>query len=437
METISMSSNERKRLVIVNRVRSGEINLVRASEILGVSYRQMKRIFARFEQEGDAGLVHGLRGRASNRQPVAEEKEKILALYQSEYSDYGPTLAAESLDKDHQIQVPVTTLRRWLSAAGLWQRHRKRKLHRRRRPRREQRGELLQMDGSHHNWFEDRRDWAVLMVMVDDATGTVDAAFFENESWDSAAESFRGYVLSHGVPQALYVDCHSIYRPDREPTPEELLAGQVPETQFGRAMRELGVELILAGSPQAKGRVERMNRTFQDRLVKALRRANISDLAAANEFLVKEFLPAFNAQFAIPPHQEQDGHQALPASTDLSRVLSIQEQRIVQNDWTARWNNAYLQLPRAVASVLQPGQSITVCQPLRGPLRLFHGDQELSYSETRTEPSRPRAAKAKPAKPTGSSQGRKPAPSHPWRGLAKPPTSPAAVSEGACSASPR
>ena len=416
METISMSADERQRLLVVGRVRSGDISLVLGSELLGVSYRQMKRIYAKFAEFGDIGLVHGLRGRVSNRQPSASEKERILALYQSEYSDYGPTLAAESLAKDHQVVVAVTTLRRWLSAANLWKRRRQRKLHRRRRPRREQRGELLQMDGSHHDWFEGRRAWAVLMVLVDDATGTVNAAFFENESWHSAAESFRGYLLTRGVPHALYVDRHGIYRADRDPTLEELLAEQAPETQFGRSLRALGVELILARSPQAKGRVERMNRTLQDRLVKALRRGNISDLAAANEFLVRDFLPGFNEQFAVSPHLEQDGHQPLPTTTDLNRILSIQEPRIVQSDWTVRWKNSFLQLLRSTAGELQPGQSITVCEPLTGRLRLFHGDRELSWSETRTEPSRPRTAKPKPRRPTGTSQGQKPAPNHPWRG---------------------
>ena len=416
METISMSSDERKRLLVVGRVRSGDISLVRGSELLGISLRQMSRVVVKFEQLGDAGLVHGLRGRASNHQPSATKKERILVLYQAEYSDYGPTLAAEQMAKDHQAAVPVTTLRRWLLADELWKRRRQRKLHRRRRPRREQRGDLVQMDGSHHDWFEGRRGWAVLMVLIDDATGTVDAAFFENESWNSAAESFRGYVLSHGVPQALYVDRHGIYRADRDPTFEELLAEKAPETQFGRSLRELGVDLILAHSPQAKGRVERMNLTLQDRLVKALRRANISDIAAANEFLVRDFLPGFNEQFAVTPHREKDGHQPLPASIDLGRVLSLQEQRIVQNDWTVRWNNAFLQLSRSTAGVLQPGQSITVCEPLTGRLRIFHGDVELSWSETRTEPSRPRTPTPPPRRPTGSTQGQKPAPNHPWRG---------------------
>jgi hypothetical protein len=440
METISMSNAERKRLEVFSRVKLGILTLNQASEMLGLSYRQTKRIWSRYGVSGDAGLVHRSRGRASNRQPVATRKSQILALVREQYGDYGPTLAAECLAKEHALSVPVTTLRRWLSQAGLWERRRKRKLHRRRRPRREQHGELLQMDGSHHDWFEGRRGWAVLMVLIDDATGTVNAYFFENESWHSAAESLRRYIGQRGLPQALYVDRHGIYRAERDPTPEELLANQVPETQFGRALRELGVRLILARSPQAKGRVERMNGTLQDRLVKALRRAGIGDLARANEFLVDTFLPEFNQQFTVPATQPTDGHQPLPSTTDLSRVLSIQEERTVQNDWTVRWQNGFLQLLRATAGDLQPGQRVTVCEPLSGPLRIFAGERELRWSTARSEPSR-RPSPRPSTGPTKSSQGQKPAVHHPWRGRPTPSPPPpppaAAAAELACSAPAR
>jgi transposase-like protein len=273
METISMSRKERKRLEAFSRVQAGDMTLVAAGELLGLSYRQAKRSWSRYQSQGDAGLAHRLRGRASNRQSHDELKQRSLALYRSQYADYGPTLAVECMAAEDDVVVTVTTLRRWLSQAGLWERRRKRQPHRRRRPRRERCGDLVQMDGSHHDWFEGRRGWAVLMVMIDDATGTVTARFYENESWASAADLFQRYVQRLGLPRGLYVDQHSIYRPAREPTGEELLDDSPPETQFGRAMRQLEVELILARSPQAKGRVERMNGTLQDRLVKALRRA--------------------------------------------------------------------------------------------------------------------------------------------------------------------
>jgi hypothetical protein len=324
-------------------------------------------------------------------------------------------LAAECLAKEDSLPVAVSTLRRWLSQGGLWERRRKRRPHRRRRPRREHRGELLQLDGSYHDWFEARRGWAVLMVMIDDATGAVHARFYEQESWSSAVDVFQRYVLRHGLPRSLYVDRHGIYRPDEEPTAEQLLAKKQPETQFGRAMRELDVELILARSPQAKGRVERVNGTLQDRLVKALRRAGIATLDRANEFLEKSFLAEFNQRFAVAPTQTADGHRPLPRTTDLARILSIQEQRVVQNDWTVRWHNRPLQLPRESAEFVRPRQRVTICEQLDGVLRIFAGDRELTWSDARCTPP-PRKRRKARSGPTGSSQGHKPRPDHPWRG---------------------
>jgi hypothetical protein len=412
MEMISMSRKERKRLEAFSRVKAGDLTLVVASGLLGLSYRQAKRAWARYQSQGDAGLVHRLRGRSSNRQSQDQVKQQALALYRQQYADYGPTLAAECLAKEDSLMVSVTTLRRWLSQAGLWERRRKRQPHRSRRPRRERLGELLQMDGSHHDWFEGRRGWAVLMVMIDDATGAVTALFYENESWASAADLFQGYARRHGLPCGLYVDQHSIYRPDHEPTDRELLDNCPAETQFGRAMRQLEVELILARSPQAKGRVERMNGTLQDRLVKAMRRAKIADLAAANRFLDDVFLPEFNARFKVIAAQPEDAHRPLSNIADLARIVSIQESRVVAKDWTVRWRNRVLQLPREAAEFIQSGRRVTVCEPLDGPLRVFAGEREVLWSPILNPPL------PKPPQrigPTGSSQGQKPAANHPWR----------------------
>ncbi|MBC7853774.1 MAG: ISNCY family transposase [Pirellulaceae bacterium] len=377
METLEMSQDERQRLAVMAQVKLRKLTLRKASELLSVSYRQAKRVWSRYQAEGDGGLVHRLRGRASNHRGAAELRERVLARYAEEYGDYGPTLAAECLAEEG-LGVPVETLRQWLKAAGRWSGQRRVRAHRRRRTRKEHRGELLQMDGSHHDWFEGRRGWAVLMVMIDDATGRIYAQFFEEETLAAALTMFRDYTGKYGFPQAIYVDRASIYRSDREPTEEELIAKQEPTTQFGRAMETLGVKLILARSPQAKGRVERMNGTLQDRLVKALRRRQISDLAAANRFLDEEFLPPFNAKFAVPPVAAADLHRAVPPELDLAKVLSVQEERVVQNDWTVRWNNAFLQLPRA--SQVQPGARVRVCEQLDGCVRVFAGDRELSWS---------------------------------------------------------
>jgi transposase len=418
METIPMSQWERRRLVVMSQVESGKLSLRQASELLSVSYRQVKRIWSRYQAEGDGGVVHRLRGRSSNRRASGELRERVLSRYRESYDDYGPTLAAECLAEEG-LEVSVETLRQWLKAAGLWSPQRQRKAHRRRRPRKEHWGELLQMDGSHHDWFEGRREWAVLMVTIDDATGRIYARFFEEETLVAAITTFRAYALQYGFPQAIYVDRAGIYRSDREPTEEEILLGKEPQTQFGRAMEELGVKLILARSPQAKGRVERVNRTLQDRLVKALRRRGISDLESANRFLEEEFLGAFNAQFGVAPAAAQDLHRAVPADLDLGRVLSIQEDRIVHNDWTVRWNNAFLQLPResGVGKGVQPGVRVQVCEQVDGRVRVFVGDRELSWSGTRSEPSRPRQAVPRRVGPPKSNQGQKPAATHPWRGI--------------------
>ena len=415
MEPIQMSAKERARLEVFGRVLAGDVTLVKASELLGLSYRQAKRSWSRYREEGDVGLVHRLRGKASNRQSDGEKRAKVLHLYSKKYSDYGPTLASECLAADDGLEIPVETLRRWLRSAGLWTRRRRHKPHRRRRPRKEQFGELVQMDGSVHDWFEGRRVEAVLMVMIDDATGRIFAYFVEKETLCAAWTTFRHWLDRHGAPQALYVDRHSIYRSDREPTAEELLAGEEPLTQFGRSMQELEVRLIKARSPQAKGRVERMNGTLQDRLVKALRRAGISDLARANQFLTEEFLPPFNERFSIPAFRSGDLHRPVDEGTDLDHILAIHEQRVVHNDWTVRWKNRFMQLPRETATDVQPGMRVTVCEMFDGSLRLFHGETELPWSATRSEPARAPKRVPQPPGEIRSNQGRKPAANHPWR----------------------
>lgn len=416
MGTLQVSRKERRRLAMLSQVEEGKISLTKAAELLGLSYRQMKRVWSRRQQEGDSGVVHRLRGRRSNRQSKPEVKAKALRLYRKKYDDYGVTLAAECLAEDDKLPVPVSTLRRWLLGAKLWERKRTRKPHRRRRARKEHFGELVQMDGSHHDWFEGRRGWAVLMVMIDDATGRVFARFYENESWQSATTIFRDYVRDQGLPRALYVDQHGIYRADREATEHEILAGKEPQTQFGRAMAELGVELILARSPQAKGRVERMNGTLQDRLVKALRRLKIRDLAAANTYLEETFLPKFNAHFQVPAANEADVHQAVSSDCDLGRVLSLQEERVVQNDWTVRWKNGFLQLEESRDTPVHPKQRVTVCETLEGELRLFLDNRELAWSPVRTRPQAQRKKHARRAGDTiRSHQGQRPPAGHPWR----------------------
>lgn len=416
METLAMNVKERGRLEVFSRVAMGELTLVKASELLKLSYRQAKRAYARYRSEGDAGVVHRLRGRRSNRGTDEQKQARVLKLFEEKYADFGPTLASEYLGSEDGEEVAVETLRQWLKGAGLWKPRRKRSSHRKWRARREHLGELVQLDGSHHDWFESRRKAAVLMVLIDDATNRTYARFFEEETTAASFETFWRYVECCGLPHAVYADKASIYRTTRDATVDETLADEPAATQFGRAMGELGVELILAHSPQAKGRVERRNAVFQDRLVKALRLKQISDLERANEFLEKEFLEQLNGKFAVAPKESADVHRKVPRGVKLERVLSFQEQRVVQKDWTIRWRNRWFQLTEANQKLSLVNRKVTVCEQLDGTVVIVFGKRELAWEELPERPAKVRAVK----RPPQDSGGRKkPSAKHPWRGPSK------------------
>jgi transposase len=416
MERLEMSQKERQRLEVLNRVKRGDISLVKAAALLRLSYRQAKRVFRRFCREGDRGLLHRLRGQPSNRKADDAKRQQVLQRYQERYEDFGPTLAAEYLAKDG-LKVSVETLRGWLVSAGLWEKKRKRAAHRSWRARKDHWGELVQMDGSHHDWFEGRRDRAVLMVAIDDATNRTYARFFEEETTAAAFETFKRYVGLYGLPRALYVDQDSIYRPGRDKTIDEELAGEPAKTQFGRAMVQLGVELICAHSPQAKGRVERRNAVCQDRLVKALRLQGIRDLATANDYLEKSFLPDLNERFTVVAKQRSDLHRRLPYRVDLDQVLAFEEERVVQNDWTVRWRNRWFQLTAANGRLGLAGRRVLVREQLDGTIRLVYSGRELEWREL---PGRPERA-PRPSQAGGQVQAKtsaeawRPAENHPWR----------------------
>jgi hypothetical protein len=420
METLAMSKKERRRLELFSRVREGELTLVKASELLGLSYRQTKRSYGRYRFEGDAGVVHGLRGGASNRGVDPGKKARVLELYREKYGDFGPTLACEYLAKDDEQEVGVETLRQWLIGEALWVPRRRRPVHRRWRERKGQLGEMVQLDGSHHDWFEGRREKAVLMVLIDDATNRTYARFFEGETTEASFETFWRYVERCGLPRSVYADKASIYRTTRDATVDENLAADPPETQFGRAMKELDVKLILAHSPQAKGRVERRNAVFQDRLVKALRLKQISDLQRANAFLEGEFLDELNRKFELAAREKGDLHRRVPRGVKLARVLSFQEERVVQNDWTIRWRNRWFQLMKENQKLALVKRKLTVCEQLDGTVLLLLGKRALAWEELPERPLRV-AAVQPPAKPQSvSGEHRKPSAKHPWRKPYKP-----------------
>jgi len=373
-----------------------------------ISYRQAKRMWKRYQAGGDAGLVHRARGRAGSRQTKPEQRRKVLARYEERYGDFGPTLAAEYLSQDG-LPVDHETLRRWLVREGRWRVERGRPKHRQWRERKPCFGQMVQLDGSHHDWFEGRRGKAVLMVMVDDATNRTGALFSEEETTRASYDVLEGWHDAHGVPLSLYVDRDSIYRCERVATPAEQIAGQEPLTQFGRAMAALNVELILANSPQAKGRVERRNGLFQDRLVKALRLAEINDLEQANAFLKATFLPQLNRRFNVPAASPADVHR--PRARNLDEVLSWEHDRIVRKDWTLVWEGRWFQIPAEHEKLSLPGRSIIVRQLRGGDLQLVYEGRKLTWTELPQRPARPPETPRR----VGRTHLVKPVPAHPWR----------------------
>jgi hypothetical protein len=393
----------------MKQVQEDELKLVEASEVLGLSYRQAKRIWARYQLQGDRGLVHAARGKPGQRAKPAKLKACILARYDERYADFGPTLAAEYL-ADEGLVVDHETLRRWLLAQGKPRRRRRRQRHREWRERKPCVGAMVQLDGSHHDWFEGRASRCVLMVMVDDATNRVWAQFFAEETTRASYDILEAWVRRWGLPQSLYVDKDSIYRCEGLGSIAEQMAGKAPQTQFGRAMEQLGVELILANSPQAKGRVERMNGTLQDRLVKALRLEGINDLASANTFLAKRFLPGFNRRFEVEPASQADAHREIPC--ELNQVLSWEEHRVVQKDWTVVCRNQWYQLDRQHEPLGLAGRKILVRTLRDGTVQLAREGVKLRF---RRLSERPQRRVGKPVEVSPIKAPARPSGEHPWR----------------------
>ncbi len=408
-----MSARELRRGEVLSRVKRGELKLVEAAELLEVSYRQAKRLKKGYAAGGTKALLHGNVGRASNR---ADDKrrEEVLELVREHYGGearecFGPTLASEHLAADHGLEVPRETLRRWMLAAGLWRRRRKPKPHRSRRQRKAHFGELIQLDGSHHEWLEGRGPKACLMNFVDDATGLALCRFSDEETTWAAADLLQAWVRRHGVPKALYCDWKNVYK--RRPTSREELAGIEPETQFGRMCAKLGIRIIAASSPQAKGRVERHHGTHQDRLVKKMRLAGIADYEAANRYLDERYLREHNAKFGCQPAAGADFHRRLSKRLDLKWVFCLEAERVVSNDLVVRFESCFLQLKPKRNQGLGPGARVALEQARDGQLRVRFEGRAVVFEEiakalakARTEP-----------KPRVAPRARKPAADHPWR----------------------
>ena len=369
-----MSLKERDRLKIISRVFSGELSLRYGSEKLGLSYRQSGRLLSRYRVEGDAGLLHRGRGRASNRKITEEVKKEAVALLRENYADYGPTLASEILEERHQFSISRETLRGWMDEAGLRSVRRRRVGHRRWRERRQCFGELVQMDTSEHDWLEGRGEEMRLISMIDDATSRLHARFYHSDSTVNNMDLLKRYIKRYGRPLSLYTDKASHFSYNGREEVEHQLSGQSPKTQIGRALSDLSIELILAHSPQAKGRVERQFGTLQDRLVKRLRLVGANDLASANECLERYMLPLWNKRFTVEAKSEVNLHRSLEGFS-LEQIFSLHERRTVANDYTFSLNCQRYQIAKSSVRPGLRGGKILVESRLNGQVKAsFRGE---------------------------------------------------------------
>ncbi|MBI5085103.1 MAG: ISNCY family transposase [Acidobacteria bacterium] len=408
-----MSEQEIRRAGVLGRVTAGELTQQEAAEVLHLSTRQVRRLCRRYEAAGAAGLVHGNAGRRSNHARSEEFRRQVLRIVRERYGGepgerLGPTLAAEHLQADHGLGVDAETLRRWMLEAGLWSRERKRKAYRQRRARRRHFGELVQMDGSFEAWLEGRAERGCLINLVDDATSRGLGHFDEEETTWALADGYRAWVEKYGIARALYVDGKLVYGAWSRPEQQE--RGEAAFSQFRRMCERLGTELILAGSPQAKGRVERAHGTHQDRLIKKLRLASITDYAAANRYLRRRYWPEHNRRFAVAPAEAVDFHEPVPAGMDLDDVFSLEYERTVANDWVVRHANRFLQITTAE---VRPGAKVTVRIRRDGRIELLHAGKKLKWHECAARPEKAAVAPRKRRKPVVM-----PAADHPWRSRA-------------------
>ena len=390
-----MSTKELRRVEIFSRVAGGELLLTDAAEILLLSYRQTKRVWRRFRREGPAGLQHRSAGRPSHRAKPPTFREQVFRCLREKYlgsdeqAPFGPTLAAEHLAEEDGLHIHPETLRRWMLEQRLWTRQRGPRAHRKRRPRREHFGELVQLDGSFHHWFEQRGPHGCLMNMVDDATGTTQAYLGKEETIWAAVAVLRAWIAQHGVPLALYTDLKNLYKVS--PTPKQELRGEEPLTQFGRMCAQLGMRIITAHSPQAKGRVERKNGVHQDRLVKKLRRKGIATDQPANAYLQAEYLPALNQRFAKAPARPENYHRPAPSQEELAAIFRLQTEHYVSNDWVVRHKGRLLQLlPKSRCFGPQKARAV-VYENEQGQLEVHYRGEAVAFTEISAPSTAPAA----------------------------------------------
>jgi len=404
-DMIMIRQGELKRLHVIQKVLERVIKQVEAAEILFLSGRQIRRIVKRIRDEGERGVIHKSRGRLSNRRIPHKIKDGVLRLYRAQYKDFGPTLASEKLLERDRIQISDETLRGWLIEAGDWQRIRKKRKHRQWRERKHHYGEMVQMDGSHHKWFEGRGPECVLMGYIDDATGEVFGRFYGYEGTMPAMESFKRYIRKRGLPLKVYLDKHSTYKSTAKPSIQDELNGVEPLSEFERALKELGVEVSHAHSPQAKGRIERLFRTFQDRALKEMRLRGIGTIEEGNQFL-EGYLPLYNKRFSVCPREKEDFHRPLAKGLDLDAILCIKTKRALRNDFTVAHNRKLYQVEDAIHA-----SKVMVQDRIDGSIRIYHKDRALRVKEITTRPLR----KKKPLVNQRRIKPYTPPMDHPWR----------------------
>ncbi len=414
-ELLTMSTKELTRLDVMKRLEEKRLKQKKAAQMLGISERHVCRLLRAYRRQGEAALVSKRRGRASNNRLSAELKQSVVDLLHSRYKDFGPTLAQEKLSELHGLKISRESVRQVMIAEGLWQpkKVKQAELHQM-RPRRACRGELVQLDGSPHAWFEERGPACDLLVYIDDASGELMELYFTPaESTFSYFAATRRYLARHGRPVAFYSDKHGIFRVNIK----NALSGS-GLTQFGRAMKNLDIEIICANTPQAKGRVERANGTLQDRLVKEMRLRNINTIDAANQF-APEFMQDYNRRFAVQPRSNHDAHRPqLFTKTQLDHIFSLQETRTLSKNLTLQYNKVLYQIRTQRPSYALRKARVTVCQTPEGLLYILLKGRTLDYEIFQRQPRQAEVVASKDVD-THLKTVHKPTADHPWRQYGK------------------
>jgi len=408
-----MSQKEVNRLEVMQRLDEKRMKQKAAAELLRVSERQVKRLLRRYREQGPSGLVSKRRGKPSSHQLAEETRREVLDLLKGKYKGFGPTLACEKLVEVDGLKISDESVRKMMMAEGLWKAKEARKLEvHQMRERRACDGELEQMDGTDHDWFEGRSERCTLLVMIDDATGRLGAlSFVPEESFFGYCGLLRQYLAVHGRPTGLYTDKHGIFRVNMPN------AGSGDNlTQFGRAMQSLEIPILCANTPQAKGRVERANQTLQDRLVKEMRLRGINNMLQGNAYL-PEFMVDFNRRFAAPPRSSLDAHRPLLAHQNLDQILTWQETRLISKNLTLQFKNVVYQIQTDRPTYALHNAQVTVCQDALGQVAILYKGHELPYTIFQKQKRQAEVVTTKQVDLVllNQSKAHKPAPNHPWR----------------------